>query len=358
MSRYLLIDIGAGTMDVLWYDDDADLHYKAVVRSPVRSLADRIAGIEGDVLVTGGEMGGGPVSTVLRQRAESARVVMTRSAAATIHHDLDRVRSHGIEIVEDEQADALRSEAGLHELALGDVDVGRLRDIVETFDVPLAFDAVGVCLQDHGVPPAGVSHLDYRHTMFRERLDGDPYPHTLLYAADEVPETLNRLRTAAADAAGLPSDEIYVMDSGMAAILGASRDPQRRGKRCVLVLDVATSHSVGAAFDGHELCGFFEYHTRDITVEKLDELLVNLAEGRLEHDRILREGGHGAYCRKAIGFENVEIILATGPRRGRIVGSRHPIALGSPLGDNMMTGTFGLLEAIRQRKGLAPIDAY
>jgi hypothetical protein len=28
---------------------------------------------------------------------------------------------------------------------------------------------------------------------------------------------------------------------------------------------------------------------------------------------------------------------------------------GAPLGDNMMTGTAGLLEAIRRRKGLAPL---
>ena len=32
MSRFLMVDIGAGTMDVLWYDTDADLHFKAVVQ--------------------------------------------------------------------------------------------------------------------------------------------------------------------------------------------------------------------------------------------------------------------------------------------------------------------------------------
>jgi hypothetical protein len=29
---------------------------------------------------------------------------------------------------------------------------------------------------------------------------------------------------------------------------------------------------------------------------------------------------------------------------------------GAPYGDNMMTGTVGLLEALRRRKGLAPIN--
>ncbi|MBW1688301.1 MAG: pyruvate formate-lyase activating enzyme, partial [Deltaproteobacteria bacterium] len=55
------------------------------------------------------------------------------------------------------------------------------------------------------------------------------------------------------------------------------------------------------------------------------------------------------------GFERVEIILATGPKRSLIQGSSLPIALGAPLGDNMMTGTVGLLEAIRRHKGLEPI---
>jgi hypothetical protein len=32
------------------------------------------------------------------------------------------------------------------------------------------------------------------------------------------------------------------------------------------------------------------------------------------------------------------------------------MALGAPLGDNMMTGTVGLLEAIRRHKGLEPIE--
>ena len=43
MSRLLMIDIGAGTMDILVYDTQTDLHYKAVVKSPVRYLAEKAA---------------------------------------------------------------------------------------------------------------------------------------------------------------------------------------------------------------------------------------------------------------------------------------------------------------------------
>jgi len=127
------------------------------------------------------------------------------------------------------------------------------------------------------------------------------------------------------------------MDSGLAAILGASLDPRAREKNKVLVLDVATSHTVGATLEGGQVAGFFEYHTQDITVEKLDSLIRDLAEGNLVHEKILEEGGHGAYIRKAIGLRSVEIIVATGPKRRMVEKSRFPMVFGSPLGDNMMT---------------------
>ena len=48
MSRFLMVDIGAGTMDVLYYDTRSDLHYKAVVKSPVRRVAEKAAAGEID----------------------------------------------------------------------------------------------------------------------------------------------------------------------------------------------------------------------------------------------------------------------------------------------------------------------
>ncbi|UCD80917.1 MAG: pyruvate formate-lyase activating enzyme [Desulfobacterales bacterium] len=356
MSRFLMVDIGAGTMDVLWYDTETILHYKAAVKSPVKYIAEKAAELTGNLLVTGSEMGGGPVTSILKQRAQHAKVVMSLSAAATLHHDPEKVRSWGIDIVEDAKSEDLQSDTSYSHLVLGDIDVGRLRKIVEGFGVPFAFDAVVVCAQDHGVPPAGVSHLDYRHNMFLERLAKTPYPHVLLYKYGEVPVEMNRLSSIAQTAGRLPAEEIYVMDSGMAAILGGSMDVLARGRERIVILDVATSHTVGAGMLGDEIAGFFEYHTADITLERLEDLLVELCNGKIEHRRILAEGGHGAYLRKTIGFEDIDIIIATGPKRGLLAKSKFQIAFGAPLGDNMMTGTVGLLEALRRRKGLGPIS--
>jgi uncharacterized protein (DUF1786 family) len=333
-----------------------DLHYKAVVKSPVRHIADQIADIPGNIVVTGREMGGGPVSMVLKQRAKEAAVAMTPSAAATIHHSLERVQSMGIRIVPDAEAAALSGTPEYTAVTMGDLQIERIKEIVKGFGVPFSFDAVGICAQDHGVPPEGVSHLDYRHSLFRQRLDESPFAHTLLYRSENIPPTLNRLVSISRDAAQLPAEEIYVMDSGMAAIHGASIDIQTRGKQKLLVLDVATSHTVGAALADGEIAGFFEYHTHDITLERIEALVQSLANGDLTHEQILREGGHGAYVRKAIGFESAEIILATGPKRRLLKEASLPIVFGAPLGDNMMTGTFGMLDAIRKRKGLPSIS--
>lgn len=351
-----MVDIGAGTMDVLWYDTETELHYKAVVQSPVKHLAEKAAELPGNLLISGTEMGGGPITTILKARAKYAAVVMSAAAAATLHHNPATVRSWGIEIVDDKKIEDLHPGGNYSHLVLGDLEIERLRRIVEGFGVIFEFDAVAICAQDHGVPPAGVSHLDYRHNMFQSQLSGKPIPHVLLYRNDEVPSAMNRLSSIAQTAGAIPTEEIYVMDSGMAAILGGSMDVLAHHKKKVVILDVATSHTVGAAMYGDEVAGFFEYHTSDITLDRLEDLLVELCDGKIEHGRILAEGGHGAYLRTTIGFQDVDVIIATGPKRRLVESSKFPIAFGAPLGDNMMTGTVGLLEALRRRKGLGPIN--
>jgi len=337
-------------MDVLYYDDSDQQHYKAVVASPVLQVAKQISDSSGKLLVTGDEMGGGPVTQRLKERARTSWVVISVSAAATLNHDLQKVESWGIHVVADQDAEKLKGDAAYTHVCLADLDSRRLANIVEGFGVPFSFDVFGICAQDHGVPPQGISHLDYRHKRFVELLDNKPFPHSLLYEKGDVPKEMNRLRAIALQTASIPANDVYVMDSGMAAILGASRDMAALDKHTLVVLDVATSHTVGATLSGNEIAGFFEYHTQDITIHRLEELIRDLADGNLSHDQILTEGGHGCYMRQTVGFENLDAIIATGPKRDLIDGSELPMLYGAPMGDNMMTGTVGLLEAIRNRR--------
>jgi uncharacterized protein (DUF1786 family) len=355
MSKYLMVDIGAGTMDVLYVDEESGVHYKAVAKSPVLYVAETASNLCGNLLVTGCEMGGGAISRVFTDRAREAEVVMTAAAAMTIHHDLNRVRAAGIRIIDDQEAKGLSLRTGYQKLDIADLDLDRLKWLVSGFGVPFAFDVIGICAQDHGMPPPGTSHLDYRHNLFKARLDDTPAPQALLFPGNQVPATFNRLRMIAERATALPVDEVYVMDSGMAAILGASMDASARNKERILVLDIATSHTVGAALQQQEILGFFEYHTHDLDLERLEDLIHNLADGKLNHQQVLKEGGHGAYTRSAFGFRAAEVIIATGPKRKLVAHSSLPITLGAPWGDNMMTGTVGLFEAIRRVKGMNAI---
>ena len=349
--KYLIIDIGAGTMDILYYDSGHSVHYKAVVMSPALNIAEKISAINGDLLITGVETGGGTMAGLLKEKAERAEVVMSRSASATINHDLSKVRSLGVTVLEDEKAEELKKSRRYTHIDFSDLEYGRIKGIVEGMGVPFSFDVLGLCAQDHGVPGPGISHLDYRHNIFKERLDKNPFPHRMLYEYSEIPDTFNRLKSIALRAGDFPSGEVYIMDSGMAAILGGTLDPFAAQKDKIIVLDIATSHTVGAAFDKGELYGFFEYHTKDISLEILEKLLVGLADGRLDHAEILKQGGHGAYIRKSFGFENLELLLSTGPMRALAYGSKLHIVPGAPFGDNMMTGTAGVLEAIMRNKG-------
>jgi uncharacterized protein (DUF1786 family) len=349
-----MIDVGAGTMDVLWYDSDSGRSFKLVTSSPVRTVADRVRCGSGDLVVDGAEMGGGPVTDALRSRAREARVSITPEAARTLHHDPARVTAMGLAMVAPDDARRLAA-AGTPRLTLADIDAAQIRQISTAMGVPFAFDAVAVCAQDHGTPPAGTSHLDHRHRMHAAALDPDPTPSALLYAADAVPATFNRLKTIAADAARLPTSQVFVMDSGLAAILGAGLDPLARRNRHLMVLDIATSHTVAATLVDGRIAAYVEYHTRDLTVQDLDRVLMDLAEGRLEHAAVLAAGGHGAYTRKRVGFNRLGLIVATGPKRALVRESPLPIMFGAPFGDNMMTGTTGLLEAVRRRLDLPPI---
>lgn len=356
MSKFLMIDIGAGTMDVLYYDSVLETHYKAVSMSPVLFTAEKVRALKGDLLITGCEMGGGAISSVLKDRAIRADVIMSAPSAATINHSMEKVRSSGITVVEEKEAEELKKNRRYSHLEIGDLDTDRLVQIVKGMGVPFSFDIVGICAQDHGMPPEGVSHLDYRHNIFKAHLDKSPFSHSMLYNGDDVPDILNRLSSIARSAKKLPAAEVFVMDSGMAAILGASLDYEAINLSRIMVLDVATSHTVGAALENGEVSGFFEYHTRDITLEKLESLLIDLSNGKLSHEKILEEGGHGAYIRNAFGFRECEMIVVTGPKRSLVEKSGLDLRMGAPIGDNMMTGTVGLLEAIRRRKGFEPFS--
>jgi uncharacterized protein (DUF1786 family) len=355
MTRWLMLDIGAGTLDLLVVDGGDGQSYKAVVKSPIRTVAEAIEATPGPLAVTGGEMGGGRIAALLRERAVTDKVVIAESAAATLNHDRQRVADWGLTIVSDADAGLAALDKGMGHIHLADIEPRRIEALVTALGLPFDFEAVAVCAQDHGVAPAGISHLDFRHNLFAEALSRTPLPHSLLYRGDAVPASFNRLKTIAASAAALPTEAVYVMDSGMAAITGAARDPRvEASEGGFVVLDIATSHTVGAALRGEEVLGIFEYHTIDVTAGVLDDLLAGLVAGGLSHEAILAQGGHGAFVRGALDSRDQCPIITTGPKRRLARDSRYDLIWGAPWGDNMMTGTVGLYTALARRLNADP----
>jgi len=358
VARFLAIDVGASTLDAMFFDSHSGDQFKFVAKSPTRVLAERIMACESSrILITGRQMGGGPITEAIKSKTRQCKVMMTRSAAETIHHRRERVRNLGVMCISARTAKQEAKKRNTSHFKTGDVVVEDIMTLLKSMGIDPVVDFFGICVQDHGTPKEKISSLDFRHQIFKGIIDEDPRPSAFLFEADRIPPYLRRMRAAAMDAKGIPSSKIYLMDTGMAAILGASSDPSARGKRSIMVLDIASSHTLGALLLDGEIGGFFEYHTSAITPGILEALIVDLAEGRLSHEGIVSAGGHGAYTRRAPGFDGVEIILATGPKRRILKGvGIEGIVPGAPFGDNMMTGTAGLILAMAQREGVVLED--
>jgi uncharacterized protein (DUF1786 family) len=359
MPRFLAIDVGASTLDAMFLDSQSGDQFKFVAKSPTKVLAERIMVSESNrILITGRQMGGGSITEAIKSKTRQCKVMMTRSAAETIHHRRERVRNLGVMLISARTAKQEAKKRNTSWFKAGDIVAEDIVTMLESMGIDPVVDYFGICVQDHGTPKEKISSLDFRHQIFKGIIDKDPRPSAFLFEADRIPLYLRRMRAAAKDAKGIPSGKIYLMDTGMAAILGASSDPSARGKRSIMVLDIASSHTLGALVLDGEIGGFFEYHTSAITLGILEALITDLAEGRLSHERIVSEGGHGAYTRKAPGLDEVEIILATGPKRRILKGvAIEGIIPGAPFGDNMMTGTAGLILAMAEREGVSLEDA-
>jgi len=355
MARFLAIDVGAGTLDAMFLDTRSGDHFKFVAKSPTRILADKIEACrDPQILLMGRQMGGGPVTEAIRKKVLGSSVMLTRSAAQTIHHRMEKVEKLGATLIPQKVAQEKLKSRKVSWFKTGDVPVKEMMTMLKMMGVEPAVDFFGIAVQDHGTPKKRISTVDFRHSILKGVIEESPKPSAFLFASDRIPSYLRRMRAAAMDGRAFPSGKVYVMDTGMAAILGASSDRSVREKRSIIVLDIATSHTLGALLVEGEIGGFFEYHTVDVTPDILKSLIVDLADGKLSHKKIRAEGGHGAYVRRAVGLEGVEIIVVTGPKRKMLepVGL-DKVVLGAPFGDNMMTGTAGLILAMAEKEGIA-----
>jgi len=146
------------------------------------------------------------------------------------------------------------------------------------------------------------------------------------------------------------------MDTAPAAILGATLDPKVAERERVIIANVGNFHTLAFRMGKNGIEGLFEHHTGLLDIDKLESLLMALAEGKIRREDVFNDQGHGAlmYDRTSLplGVGEYDVIL-TGPRRKLFRSGgpyKRPLSLRpyypASYGDMMITGCFGLLAAI------------
>ena len=349
--KSLALDVGVGTVDILLHREGGVLEnsVKMVLPSPCRVYADKIrdATKHGkDVLLNGYTIGGGPITSAVKKHVSAGHSVwMTPSAAFTLRNDLEEVRSLGIKIVpEDEICDRDCVSIFLDELKLVYIE-GILNAYGETLkDV----DVVAVSVKDHGAPTGKMTNREFRMKTIHEMLKDNPDLKRFLLKENNVPGFFFRMKSAVnASKDYLPNAEVVLMDTSPSAVTGCLMDDRVSKTSPVLAVNVGNGHTMAAVVSGARIFGLYEAHTSQLNGRSLVDILTRFADGSLSNSEVFGAGGHGViYFDDMPGFEGLDGVVVTGPRRGILNGSGLDYNQATPGGDVMMTGTIGILAAV------------
>jgi uncharacterized protein (DUF1786 family) len=212
---------------------------------------------------------------------------------------------------------------------------------------------VAVAVQDHGVSPKGTSNRQYRIQKMKEFLKKDPRPENLAFRGEEVPTYFLRMKSAVrATKRQMSGAEIVVMDTSPAAMLGCLKDPVVEKANSVLAVNVGNGHTIAAIVEDGKILAMMEHHTNLLNSVRLEQLLIDFAEGTLSDKEVFDSGGHGLfYLQETPGLSRLEKIAATGPQRNILAQASLPVHFAAPAGDVMMTGSIGLIEVTKRKLG-------
>jgi len=341
--RILAVDVGAGTQDILVYDSrrTPENCVKLVMPSQTQIVGNRIRQVTAaakPLHLTGSPMGGGESSSAVNEHLGAGLpATATPVAARTIHNDLERVQRLGVEI-----RDA--PPPGAETVDLTDIDIGAIERALHLFGVELP-EIVAVAVQDHGYRP-GSGNNEVRFAYLQGLVEGGGELVNTVF--QRPPDGMTRMAAVLKTIAGG-----YVMDTGVAAVLGALGDPLVAsavdGDGAILV-NVGNMHTFATLVRGRRLYGLFEHHTGGITAEIIGDLVERLREGAIDAGTFTRDfDGHGAALdpdyRRVGPFRFVAV---TGPNRAiaRPLGYHEA----APHGDMMLTGSYGLVEGVLMKR--------
>ncbi len=373
--RILAVDVGTGTQDILLFESGKTIEncFKMVMPSPTVIVAGRVkrATERGQaILLTGVTMGGGPCHWAVRDHALAGfPVAVTPEAARTFDDDLSMVAQMGFEIIDEDEAERRLHTPDLVHIEMQDFDAQAILTALRAFDIEPRVDALAIAAFDHGAAPPGVSDRRFRFDFIARAVQGNPVPSAFAYRMQETPAELTRLRSVASSAARYlrlsGSDAqapLLLMDTGSAAALGALEDPTVRAQQDCILCNIGNFHTLAFHLVRGKIVGIFEHHTGEISQQRLEDLLVKLADGTLTNEEVFADSGHGALllpahqesvrltpAEQAQTSRKIPFLAVTGPRRELLRGSAlHPYEA-TPHGDMMIAGCFGLLRAFADR---------
>jgi uncharacterized protein (DUF1786 family) len=205
-------------------------------------------------------------------------------------------------------------------------------------------DVAAVAVQDHGYRPGSGNNevrFDYLQSLI---VDGGRL-ESMVFAAP--PDGMTRMAGVQESWPGA-----WLMDTGTAAVMGSLGDPVVQeaadGKGAILV-NVGNMHTFATLVRQGRLYGLFEHHTGGIDAPTIERLVDGLRNATLDPDTFREQfDGHGAAFDDAYReLEPFQFVAITGPNRGiaRSLGYHEA----APHGDMMLTGSFGLVDAVLAR---------
>ena len=349
--KILAIDIGAGTEDVLLYDDQKssiENCIKMVLPSPCQVFAKKVKDATltcKDIFVKGDTIGGGPLSNALKRHVETGfKVYMTEEAAYSVRNNLGQVKAYGIEIVADSRPEDFKGET----IVLREVNIDNISLFLQSFEESFSdIDFVAIAVQDHGIFPKEMTNRQFRINKIKELLTKNPKPEAFAFKENEIPSCYPRMQSAArASRRQLPDATVLLMDTSPDAILGCLMDPAVEGCNPVLAVNLGNGHTMAAIIEDGKVTAVLEHHTRLLNPKKLENLLKDFADGKLCNEMIFDDNGHGMfYLKTPPGFSKIEMVVVTGPNRKIMAETGLDVHFATPGGDVMMAGPVGLVEA-------------
>jgi len=342
MNSILAVDIGSGTQDILVYRPEQEMenNVKMILPSQTQIVARQIERLTAEgknIFIHGYLMGGGSSSGAVKRHLQAGyRVFATREAAMTIKDNLEKVIAQGIELADS-------APAGFALVEFKDIDIPVLKEALSLFEVDLP-RVFAIAVQDHGFSPDR-SNREFRFEHWQRFLDQGGRLSDLIYNHHSLPEYFTRMR-AVQESCREYAEEIWLMDTGAAAILGSLEDllvREATENGGSMLVNVGNQHTIAFLVAGDRVYGVFEHHTGLLTKQKLNDYLKSFQERSLTNAEVFEDHGHGCAILPEAENYKFDFISITGPQR-KLAANMGYLAV--PHGDMMISGAAGLVRGV------------